>query len=320
MADTSPSLRPAQGVVSVRVPASSANLGPGFDSFGLAVGLYNEFEARVAPEWTVDVQGEGAGYLRRDSRNLVARSAAAALSELWADEAVPGAAVVCRNGIPTGRGLGSSSAAIVGGVMLGWLLAGLEPDRDAVFALAEKLEGHPDNVGAAIYGGFTVCASDEKGAARCRPLPLTGGVATVIVARDEPLRTEVARDLLPESVPHKDAAFNAGHAAMTAVGLVLGRPELLREGLADRLHEPYRAAAVPDLVELRAILVDAGADAAALSGAGPTVVGIVTASDDHTAFARAREVAAAAVGPVGRLSGRRAPFAVPIDRAGTAIS
>jgi homoserine kinase len=307
--------------VSVRVPASTANLGPGYDSFGLALAVYNDFDAAPAADWDVEVQGEGAAHLRHDSHNLVARSARRAIAELGAGGRVRGAHVVCRNGIPTGRGLGSSSAAIVGGVLLGWVLAGADPvaDRDEVFALSALIEGHPDNVGAVVYGGFTVCATDAKGRAYCASLPTANGLAAVVVARDEPLRTAEARALLPDTVSHADAAFNVGHAALTVAGLTLGRPELLRVGFADRLHEPYRAAAIPDLGSLREILTDAGADAAALSGAGPTVVGIVTAGDDEAALVRARQVADAAAGPVGRLAGRRAPFAVPIDRAGAVV-
>lgn len=313
-------MRPAAGTVSVRVPASSANLGPGYDSFGLALGLFNDFEARFADAWTVEVHGEGASHLLTDERNLVARSCAAALAELGASEIVPAAAIVCRNGIPTGRGLGSSSAAIVGGIALGWLLAGCTLDRDAVFSLADELEGHPDNVGAAVYGGFTVCACDVAGRARCHSLPVAGGLAAVVVTREEPLSTETARSMLPAAVPHADAAFNAGHAGLAVAGFLLGRSDLLAEGLVDRLHEPYRSSAIPDLAELREILLGAGADAAALSGAGPTVVGIVTAGDDAAAFARAREIAAAAASSVGRLQGRRAPLPVSIDRAGVVVS
>ncbi len=313
-----PSEDTASAPARVRVPASTANLGPGYDSFGLALALHNDFAAWPAEEWSVDVHGEGSAHLRTDADNLVARSAARALEELGGGATVTGARIVCHNGIPTGRGLGSSSAAIVGGVMLGWLLAGRDPadDRDEVFGLSARIEGHPDNVGAAVYGGFVVCASAADGRAYCASLPAAGGLAAVVVARDEPLPTSQARALLPETVPHADAAFNVGHAALTVAGLSLGRPELLRAGFADRLHEPYRAAIIPDLFELRAILIDAGADAAALSGAGPTVVGIVTAGDDAAALAVARDVAAAAAPRAGRLSGRRAPFAVPIDRAG----
>jgi homoserine kinase len=307
--------------VSVRVPASTANLGPGYDSFGLALALYNEFEATLAASWDVEVQGEGAGHLRHDADNLVARAARRAVAELGAGDRVTGAHVLCRNGIPTGRGLGSSSSAIVGGVLLGWVLSGGDPvaDRDAVFSLSADIEGHPDNVGAVVYGGFTVCATDATGRAYCASLPTANGLAAVVVARDKPLRTAQARAMLPKMVSHADAAFNVGHAALTVAGLTLGRPELLRVGFADRLHEPYRAPAIPDLGRLREILTDAGADAAALSGAGPTVVGIVTAGDDEAALVRAREVADAAVEPVDRLAGRRAPFAVPIDRAGAVV-
>lgn len=310
----------APGTVRVRVPASTANLGPGYDSFGLALAFYNEFQARPVQGWAVEVRGEGAGQLRTDAENLVAASARRALEELGAAAEVPGAAIACDNGIPTGKGLGSSSAAIVGGVMLGWLLAGRDPaaERDEVFGLAARIEGHPDNVGAAVYGGFVVCASAADGRAYCASLPAAGGLAAVVVTRDEPLPTSAARALLPEVVPHADAAFNVGHAALTVAGLSLGRPELLRAGFADRLHEPYRAAVIPDLAEVRSILTDAGADAAALSGAGPTVVGIVTAGDDAAALGKAREIAAAAAVPVSSLKGRCAPLAVPIDRAGAA--
>jgi homoserine kinase len=308
--------RGARPRFSVRVPASSANLGPGYDSFGIALALYNEFDADPAEEWSVEVHGEGADHLRVDSGNLVAR---AALETLEGLDAPPTAArIVCRNGIPTGRGLGSSSAAIVGGIMLGYLLAGHEPDREGVFRLADRIEGHPDNVGAAVWGGFTVSYPDA-GRDRCASVPIVGGLAAVVVARDTPLRTSEARALLPEFVPHADAAFNAAHAGLTVAGFILGRADLVRAGLEDRLHEQYRSAAIEDLAEVRSVLIEAGADGAALSGAGPTVVGIVTAGDDGVALARAREVAAAATASVGRIAGRRAPMALPIDRAGATV-
>jgi homoserine kinase len=300
----------------VRVPASSANLGPGYDSFGLALALYNDFEADPAPEWSVEVRGEGAAHLRNDAGNLVARAAIAAMESLG-ETPVP-ARVVCHNGIPTGRGLGSSSAAIVGGIMLGYLLVGHEPDREAMFRLADHIEGHPDNVAAAVWGGFTVSYPDG-GRDRCAAIPIVGGLAAVVVARDTPLRTTEARALLPETVPHTDAAFNAAHAGLTVAGFILGRADLVRAGLEDRLHEQYRSAAIEDLAEVRAVLLEAGADGAALSGAGPTVVGIVTAGDDGAALARAREVAASAAAAVGRIAGRRAPVPFPIDRAGATV-
>ena len=301
---------------SVRVPASSANLGPGYDSFGLALALYNEFDADFAPEWTVEVHGEGSGHLRSDAGNLVARSAIEAMESLGAPERP--ARIVCRNGIPTGRGMGSSSAAIVGGIMVGFLLSGHEPDREAVFRLADRIEGHPDNVGAAIWGGFTV-SYPMDGRDHCASIPVVGGLAAVVIARDTPLKTTEARALLPQNVPHTDAAFNAAHSGLTVAGFVLGRSDLVRAGLEDRLHEQYRSAAIEDLEEVRAVLIDAGADGAALSGAGPTVVGIVTAGDDGVALARARSVAEAATDPVRGIPGRRAPVALSIDRAGATV-
>jgi homoserine kinase len=300
----------------VRVPASSANLGPGYDSFGLALGLYDTFRAEAADAWTVEVRGEGAGTLRTDAGNKVAEACIAALTAAGAPDRA--AHLVCDNGVPTGRGLGSSSAAIVGGVMLGFMLAKVEPTRDRVFELAARIEGHPDNVAAAANGGFTVCWQESDGPA-CAALQPAGGVAAVVVVSDAKLRTVDARGLLPESVPHADAAFTASRAGLTVAGLLLGRAELVRVGLEDRIHQPYRVAAVPDLEDVRAALLAAGADGAALSGAGPTVVGIVTAGDDAAAFERARQVAAAATEPVGRLSGRREPFALPIDRAGAVV-
>ena len=300
----------------VRVPASSANLGPGYDSFGLALALYDDFEADPAAAWSVEIHGEGSGHLRTDAGNLVAKAAIAAMESLGVTPVA--ARVVCRNGIPTGRGLGSSSAAIVGGIMLGHLLCGHEPDRESVFRLADRIEGHPDNVGAAVWGGFTVSYPDGAGDG-CASIPITGGLAAVVVARDTPLRTTEARALLPETVPHADAAFNAAHAGLTVAGFMLGRADLVRAGLEDRLHEQYRSAAIGDLAEVRALLLQAGADGAALSGAGPTVVGIVTAGDDRAALTRAREVAAAAAGPVGRIAGRRAPEPLSIDRAGAIV-
>jgi homoserine kinase len=302
--------------VAVRIPASSANLGPGYDSFGLALALYDEFEAEAAPEWSVDVRGHGEGHLLRDGGNLVARACSLAFDELGGSHP-PAAAIVCRNGIPTGRGLGSSSAAIVGGVMLGHLLAGHPPEKSAVLDLASRIEGHPDNVGAAVFGGFTVCYADAE--SRCASIPIAGGIAAVVVTRDKPLPTTEARRLLPGLVPHEDASFNAAHAGLVVAGITLGRADLLAAGLHDRLHEQYRASAVGDLDEVREILLAAGADGAALSGAGPTVVGIVTAGDDGAAFQRAREVAARADGPVGRLEGRRTPFAASVDRTGAVV-
>lgn len=297
----------------VLVPATSANLGPGFDSFGLGLDLHNRFGAELASAWTVDVEGEGAGTLRTDEGNVVAVAMARAFAEAGQPDLK--AHVECLNLIPTGSGLGSSSAAIVGGLLLGEALAGADFGEQRRLEIAAELEGHPDNVAAALLGGFTVCWSDA-GHARCARFEPARGLAAVVVPATVELATTVSRALLPDAVPHADAAFNVAHAGLLAASIATGRPELLGAALADRLHEPYRAAAVSDLQQLHHILREAGAAGVALSGAGPTVIGLVAGDTDESAHALAEEVAARAAAPVRELTTRRPPAALRIARTG----
>ncbi|MBS3957725.1 MAG: homoserine kinase [Clostridiales bacterium] len=305
-------MRPA----SVRVPASAANLGPGYDSFGLALGLYNTFRATPSAQWSVSVEGEGRGTLDQGAANQVALAMARVFAEV--SGAPIAARIECENGIPAGRGLGSSAAAIVGGLLLGDTMCGGLLGRERLLELAVDMEGHPDNVAAALLGGFTIGWRGPDGPA-ARALPIGCGLAAVVAVAAAPLLTSASRGLLPEVVPHEDAAFNAGRAALLAAGLVLGRDELIAAGLADRLHEPYRAAAVPGLADVAQVLKHAGALGAVLSGAGPTVIGIVTADDDASAFARAKDVARRASKRVIAIGGYIAPMALPVDRSGTAV-
>ncbi|MDA3936849.1 MAG: homoserine kinase [Actinomycetota bacterium] len=297
----------------VAVPATSANLGPGYDSFGLALGMYNDFSAELADEWSVDVSGEGSGWLFTDARNKVA----IAMSRVFAECGSPGisAAVHCDNGIPTGRGLGSSAAAIVGGMMLANELCGGELGSEGVLRLAIEMEGHPDNVAAAILGGFTISWCDDTPATchseRFEP---GRGLATVVAVPAKSLSTNSSRELLPDTVPHSDAAFNAGRAGLLSAAIISGRGDLLAHALADRLHESYRSPAMPNFVDVRDALLVAGVDGVALSGAGPTVIGLLTADTDEDALERARSVAQTAGGMAG-CSGF-AVSALPIDRRG----
>lgn len=300
----------------VRVPASSANLGPGYDSFGLALGLYDIFTAEPAEHWSVEVGGEGEGELSSGGDNEVARAMARVFDACGSD--VRAAHVVCENGVPTARGLGSSSAAIVGGLVLGNELAGAGLPRAELFRLAVELEGHPDNVAAALFGGLTLSWSDGSEPS-CALLQPSCGLAAVTVMSDLSFATVDARRLLPAQVPHGDAAFNAGRAGVLVAGLLLGSSELISVGLQDRLHESYRAAAVTDLEAVRTALLEAGADGAALSGAGPSVIGLVVDEDDAAALLRAQTVADAASAAVTALPSRRAPFAVGIDRSGAVL-
>ena len=300
----------------VLVPATSANLGPGFDSFGLALDLHNQFEAELADEWIVDVEGEGAGVLRADAGNQVAKAMSIAFAEAGAPEAA--AHVRSLNRIPLGNGLGSSSSAIVGGLILGFRLAGVEPAEQRLLELATQIEGHPDNAAAALLGGFTVCWTDAGVPHTARFEPARGLAAVVVVANAE-LATSKARAMLPQAVPHEDAAFNVAHAGLLAASIATGRPELLGSALADRLHEPYRAPAVADLQAVHDILRDSGAAGVALSGAGPTVIGLVAADTDEAAHALAEEVAERAADRVRALGTRRAPNALALDREGARL-
>lgn len=256
------------GPATVSVPATSANLGPGFDSFGLAVDLRNEVTAEVVPHGLhVHVEGEGADLVARDESHLVVRAARATLALL--DVAVPGLRISCCDRIPHARGLGSSAAAIVAGITVANALVtdGDRLDDAAVLRLAARLEGHPDNVAAAVYGGFTVAWRDATGARALRLEPQVGAVALV---PDEPGSTAAARGLLPEHVTHSDAAWTAGRAGLL-VAAVTGRPELLLAATDDRLHQQYRAPAMPKTAALVTQLRAAGV-AAMVSGAGPSVL------------------------------------------------
>lgn len=300
----------------VRVPATSANLGPGYDAFGLALDLRNELMARPAERWSVRVEGEGAGVLREDASNQVVRAMQRVFSEVQAYERA--AEIVCRNRIPVGRGLGSSAAAIVGGIVIGNRMTGERLSSQRLLELATELEGHPDNVAAALLGGFTVSVRHAD-AVRCVRIDPAGGVAAVVVVGQAPLATHAARAALPASVSHADAAVNAGRAALVALGLATGNDATLRLGLHDLLHEQYRASLLDDFAAVRDALDDAGVGPAVLSGAGPTVLGLVLGASDAEARARADEAAARVVDSLSE-GGHRRVLALGIARDGTAES
>ncbi len=277
--------------VRVRVPATSANLGPGFDTFGLALGLYDDVVVRVAESGLhVDIAGEGAENLPRDESHLLVRAMRSAFDALGGQPR--GLEVVCANRIPHGRGLGSSAAAICAGIIAARAvtIGGVErsgaldaPERAALLELATELEGHPDNVAACLLGGFTLAWTDDgTGGAGAAPgdapaasvrairLEPAGGVVPVVFVPGNPLSTAEARGLLPRTVPHADAALTAARAALFVEALTR-RPELLLTATEDRLHQDYRAAAMPESTALVARLRADGVPAV-ISGAGPTVL------------------------------------------------
>jgi homoserine kinase len=259
-------LEPGRRVI-VEVPATGANLGPGFDCFGLALDWYERVRLEVLlAGYHIDVSGEAADELPRDESHLIIRSALLALADLGVD--APGLGLSCHNTIPHGRGLGSSSAAIVAGLVGAASLAGVAPDRQWLIGHANAIEGHPDNVAAAIYGGFVLAY--ESDGIQVAQAQVEGEVEAAVFIPDTPVATRAARDLLPPTVPHADAAANAGRAGLLVHALTAD-PDLLLDATRDWLHQSYREPAMPRSYELVKTLRSKGF-AAVISGAGPAVL------------------------------------------------
>jgi len=290
------------GPVQVSVPATSANLGPGFDSLGIALGLRDVLTGAVVaePGFDVTVNGMGEQEVPLDETHLVYQAMREAFAEMRCE--VPGIRLRCDNVIPHSRGLGSSSAAIVGGICLArGLVAGgsLLMDDDAVFTLAARMEGHPDNVAPAFYGGFTIAVSQGETYA-ATAVAVDPRVKVLAFVPPEPLQTSVARGLLPDTVPFCDAAADAARSALLVVALS-GRPELLHAATEDFLHQRYREPAMPESLRLVRDLRQEGV-AAVISGAGPTVLAFVdtsTASDVRRRVPAGWDVLALSVEPFG---------------------
>jgi homoserine kinase len=285
--------------VTVQVPATSANLGPGFDSLGLALSLHDTVRARVLPSGLrVTVTGAGAEDLERGEGHLVIRAMRAAFAAIGAQP--PGIEISCGNDVPQGFGLGSSAAAIVSGMLAARALAGADGDTAlpdaAVLQLACELEGHPDNIAACLLGGLTISWAPAAGVRAARLTPLAG-LAPVLCVPAVPLSTHTARKALPAQVPHADAAANSARAALLVAALTL-QPDLLLAGTEDFLHQPYRAAAMPATAALIERLRTAGV-AAVVSGAGPSVLAL-TVSGTVPGPAEVARIAADA-GPLWRV-------------------
>ena len=261
---------PGRSVV-VRVPATSANLGPGFDTLGLALSVYDEIVVTSLPvgELEIEVEGEGAQFVPRDGSNLIVRTIAYAFEALG--RRMPGLRIAARNVIPHGRGMGSSGAAVVSGLLAAkGLLEGIvDVGDETLLRLATELEGHPDNVAPALFGGLTIAWMDEDGPEH-KKLIVHRGVAPLVLVPEFTMSTEVARSLQPLQVPREDAIFNVSRSALLIAALMQS-PELLHAATADKLHQNYRAQAMPETDRLVRALRDAGF-AAVVSGAGPSVL------------------------------------------------
>lgn len=273
--------------VRVRVPATSANLGPAFDCAGLALALHDQVQVQVADAGLgVDVAGEGEGAVPCDERHLVVQSLRAAFDRLGGQP--PGLRVACTNRVPHARGLGSSAAAIVAGIVAARALVVGGDDvlgGEAALGLADELEGHPDNVAACLLGGLTLAFAGSDGVRALRLTPSDELAPVVFVPSPgaaTKASTKAARGALPASVPHADAAANAGRAALLPLALTT-EPHLLLEATRDLLHQPYRAPQQPATAALVQALRADGVPAV-VSGAGPSVLALTT-RDQRTAVA-----------------------------------
>lgn len=262
--------------IQVQVPATSANLGPGFDCFGLALGMHDRYVAQVLDDATldIDITGEGADELPRDAKHLLVKAMYKGFDYLGGRP--KGLAIRALNVIPHGRGLGSSAAAIIGGLVLAraLVLTGNEKMPDEVLLqLATDMEGHPDNVAAALFGGATIAWMENqhgKNVARCIELGVDTRISAMAFIPASSVATSKARKMLPDSIPHSDAVANSAHTALLVQALSI-RPDLLFTATEDFLHQSYRKDAMPASYALLTKLRGAGV-AACISGAGPTVL------------------------------------------------
>lgn len=275
----------------VRVPASSANLGPGFDVLALALDLHLEVEARESPKTSIVWDGDGADEVPLTHKNLLVRST----QEPFAGWTRPldGVELRVRNRIPIGRGLGSSAAAIVAGITLGAKLRGLRISAQRILELAYPLEGHGDNLAAALYGGFCIAVT-ENGGVRVHRLDWPPRWRAILFVPSDISPTHEARRLVPRHPAREDAVFNLGRVAEWVLACSQRDRSLVRSAMDDRLHQPGRALAYPYLDDVIAAAEQAGALGAALSGAGGSVIAI--ADRHHDPVGQAMSKAARAHG------------------------
>lgn len=264
--------RPAAGrTVAVRVPATSANLGPGFDTLGLALSVYDELSVTALDDDRIEIHaiGEGADEVPRDGSHLVVRAMAYAFEACG--RTLPGIRLHARNVIPHGRGLGSSGAAVTAGLLAakGLLVGDVELGPQTLLSLATELEGHPDNVAPALFGGLTIAWVDDTGPQH-KKLLVHRGVSPLVFVPDFTMSTSEARALAPQQVTREDAVFNVSRSALLIAALTQS-PELLMAATEDKLHQSYRAQAMPATDELIRELRARGF-AAVVSGAGPSVL------------------------------------------------
>lgn len=272
--------------ITVIVPATSANCGPGYDSLGLACDLYNDFTFEISERtgFALEVIGEGEDRLYASGRNL----AFLAFFKVWNEVQGTriGLKVTMQNRIPLSRGLGSSSTAIVAGLVAANLLTGATLSKEQLLNYATEIEGHPDNVAPALLGGITISYMDEQGAHSLRFLPQKE-LRFIAVVPEQPLSTHKARQAIPQQIPHQDAVFNASRTALYVGALMSGNYQYLSAALEDRLHQPYRMPLITGIEAVFEAAKSSGAYGAIISGAGSTLMAYADPEKDCTKIAAA---------------------------------
>jgi homoserine kinase len=315
--------RNPHSAIRIQIPATTANLGPGFDCLGMALSLYNEIEIemlqaddnpplmpldyRPAGAYEIFIDGEGSIELPRDVGNLIARSMQRVFDQINFEH--HGLRIRSINRIPLMGGLGSSSAAIVGGLIAANELSGNQLTHTELLTLAIEIEGHPDNVAPALFGGLVIVASDQRG-------PIVSQVEVpemkvVLVTPNLRVSTEEARRLIPKTILHSDAVFNAGRVALVAQALSSGDYDLLGRAMDDRLHQPFRKHLITGYDEVMGAAKSAGASAMAISGSGPSLIAF--APDRHAVIAKAMQAAFKQHGVESRA------WILEVDRAGAGV-
>jgi len=255
----------------VRVPATSANMGPGFDCLGIAVELFNTITVEEASSFSIEIKGEGQNTLTRNTNNLVYRAMDRVFARL--NRQPPPVRLSCVNEIPLSRGLGSSSAAIVGGIVAANHLAGSLLSREELLFLAVEMEGHGDNVTPALFGGCQIVLKDEARFIHI-PVPVSPGLTGAVFIPDFSMSTAEGRRILPVQIPRSDAVYNIGRAALLTLALATGKFDHLKIATQDRLHQPARKALFPAMDKLIQAALEAGGLGAFLSGSGSTIMAL----------------------------------------------
>ncbi len=262
--------------VTIAVPATTANLGPGFDCLGMALDIWNYVQFHPGQQPGVEVIGEGEGRLTPGQGNMVFRAAQRYFQETGT--VLPQFSITCHNQIPLARGLGSSSAAIAGGILGACLMSGATPEPELLWKLAVATEGHPDNVTPALFGGCQIVVTDGNRLVRA-PVSLPEGIKAVLFIPDQPMGTRKARNVVPQRVSLKDAVFNSGRVGLLVNALATGRLNDLRVATQDRLHQPARQSIFPAMKPLFQSALDGGALGVFLSGAGSTVLALTKGNE-----------------------------------------